>query len=207
MLLCYVAHYDSAYQWAERRRLEAHPKTGAAQFVEVRETVQEIIIPKYVAVMQAVPLKPHLFATISEADLLSYGVPAEWFVDVRNANEDTLLDLADHLPAEAAEALLNLATGITPQIEKPVAAGADPFQHPDAQRRFRVVKNVEELERALDYPWDEWTIFLHPAQRQLVERNYNGPARVSGSAVPERRLWRSIGRYFLPARILMRGSC
>jgi superfamily I DNA/RNA helicase len=42
--------------------------------------------------------------------------------------------------------------------------------------------NVEELERALDYPWEKWTIFLHPAQRQLVERNYHGPARVSGSA-------------------------
>ena len=28
--------------------------------------------------------------------------------------------------AEAAEALLNLATGVTPQVEKPVAAGADP---------------------------------------------------------------------------------
>ena len=31
-------------------------------------------------------------------------------------------------------------------------------------------------------PWEKWTVFLHPAQRALVERNYNGPARVSGSA-------------------------
>ena len=31
-------------------------------------------------------------------------------------------------------------------------------------------------------PWEKWTIFLHPAQRQWVERDYNGPARVSGSA-------------------------
>ncbi len=44
------------------------------------------------------------------------------------------------------------------------------------------MKNVEELERALDYPWEKWTIFLHPAQRQWVEKVYNGPARVSGSA-------------------------
>ena len=42
--------------------------------------------------------------------------------------------------------------------------------------------DVEALERALDYPWEKWTVFLHPAQRQLVEREYNGPARVSGSA-------------------------
>ena len=31
-----------------------------------------------------------------------------------------------------------------------------------AQRRFRVMANVEELERALDFPWDKWTVFLHP---------------------------------------------
>jgi hypothetical protein len=42
--------------------------------------------------------------------LLGYGVPAESLDDVRNATEDTLLELADHLPSEAAEALLDLAT-------------------------------------------------------------------------------------------------
>ena len=42
--------------------------------------------------------------------------------------------------------------------------------------------NVEELERALDFPWEKWTVFLHPEQRQWVERDYSGPARVSGSA-------------------------
>jgi len=44
------------------------------------------------------------------------------------------------------------------------------------------MNNVEELARALEYPWEKWTIFLHPAQRQWVEGNYSGPARVSGSA-------------------------
>ncbi len=29
ILLAYVDHHDKAYQWAERRRIEAHPKTGA----------------------------------------------------------------------------------------------------------------------------------------------------------------------------------
>lgn len=187
LLLCYVGHHDNAYQWAERRRLETHPRTGAAQFVEVRETVQEITIPKYVEVAQpsaarVAPPNPPLFGNISEDELLGYGVPAEWLADVRRANEDTLLELADHLPSEAAEALLNLATGVAPKVAKPVAVWDDPFAHPDAQRRFRVMANVEELERALDYPWDKWTTFLHPAQRTLVERDYGGPARVAGSA-------------------------
>jgi mRNA-degrading endonuclease RelE of RelBE toxin-antitoxin system len=47
LLLCYVGHHDKAYDWAERRKLETHPKTGAAQLVEIRETVKEIFIPVY----------------------------------------------------------------------------------------------------------------------------------------------------------------
>ncbi|MFH2076027.1 MAG: UvrD-helicase domain-containing protein, partial [Pseudomonadota bacterium] len=183
LLLCYVGHHDNAYHWAERRKLEMHPMTGAAQLVEVRETIKEITVSKYVEVEQPVhPPKPLLFADVAAEELMGYGVPAEWLADVRKADEDTLLELADHLPSEAAEALLNLATGATPQVIPAISAGADPFEHPDAQRRFRVMHNVEELERALEYPWEKWTIFLHPAQRHLVERDFNGPARISGSA-------------------------
>ena len=182
LLLCYVDHHDKAYQWAERRKLETHPKTGAAQLVEIRETVKKIIIPTYVEAEEPAQPKPRLFADVSDEDLLSYGVPTEWLDDVREANEGTILELADHLPSEAAEALLDLATGKTPQLVQTATVSADPFNHPDALRRFRVMNNVEELERALAYPWEKWTVFLHPAQSQLVERDCNGPARISGSA-------------------------
>ena len=183
LLLCHVDHHDDAYRWAERRKLETHPQTEAAQLVEIRETVKEISVPKYVEAAEVTEAaKPPLFAQVAKEDLLSYGVPAEWLDEVRQANEDSLLEIAEHLPSEAAEALLNLATGVTPQAAPPVAVDTDPFDHPDAQRRFRVMNSVEELERALDYPWEKWTVFLHPAQRQLVERDYKGPARVSGSA-------------------------
>jgi len=182
LLLCYVGHHDAAYLWAERRRLEIHPRTGAAQLVEIRERVEDVIVPRYVEVVQPSPPRPPLFAHIAEDTLLGYGVPEEWLADVRLADEDTLLALADHLPGEAAEALLNLATGGMPPLPLPATAGAGPFDHPDALRRFRVMHNIEELERALEYPWEKWTVFLHPAQRQLIERDYSGPARVSGSA-------------------------
>jgi mRNA-degrading endonuclease RelE of RelBE toxin-antitoxin system len=182
LLLCYVGHHDEAYRWAERRKLEIHPKTGAAQLVEIRETVKDIFVPKYVEVAEQIAPQPRLFDHVADDDLLSYGVPAEWLADVREANEDSLLKLADHLPGEAAEALLELATGGKPRVAPAVRPAVDPFEHPDAQRRFRVMINVEELAAALDYPWDKWTIFLHPAQRELVERDLNGPARVAGSA-------------------------
>ncbi|MCC7134391.1 MAG: DEAD/DEAH box helicase [Gemmatimonadales bacterium] len=184
LLLCYVGHHDDAYGWAERRKLETHPVTGAAQLVEIRERVQEIVVPTFLGAPEKAPsAKPALFASVSDQALLEYGVPAEWLGDVRQATEDTLFTVAEYLPQEAAEALLDLATGATPRAPQRMAATeADPFAHPDAQRRFRVVENVEELERALEYPWDKWGVFLHPAQRVVIEKSFNGPARVSGSA-------------------------
>ena len=179
LLLCYVDHHDAAYQWAARRKLETHPKTGAAQLVEVRETVQEIIIPTYVNEPKTRPL---LFAGKSDEELLGYGVPPEWLGDVHAATEDNYLQVAEHLPEEAAEALLELAVGGTPQSAPVFAAAHDPFDHPDALRRFRVMGDTDELLRALEYPWEKWTVFLHPEQRRFAAGNYNGPARVSGSA-------------------------
>ena len=183
LMLCYVDHHDAAYAWAERRKIERHPQTGAAQLVEVREMVREIVIPRYVeAAPEVVPAK-RLFAEVPEWVFLSHGVPPEWMDDVRAATEDTLFDLAEHLPSEAAELLLNLATGAPlPPVGLDLPPHVDAFEHPDAQRRFRVIKDVEELERALEAPWEKWTVFLHPAQRQLVEREFSGAARVSGSA-------------------------
>jgi superfamily I DNA/RNA helicase len=186
LLLCYVDHHDQAYAWAERRKLETHPTTGAAQIIELRESVREIVVPSYVQASTSPRPTTRPLAGTSESQLLGYGVPAEWLADVREADEDGLLALVGHLPAEAAEAILELATGGMPQVAQPAPAPLgtrpDPLTHPDAQRRFRVVTSVEELERALDAPWDKWAVFLHPEQRQLVTRNCSGPARVAGSA-------------------------
>jgi mRNA-degrading endonuclease RelE of RelBE toxin-antitoxin system len=183
LLLCYVDHHDDAYSWAERRKLETHPTTGAAQIVEIRETVKEIVIPSYIQSEE--PEKapaPPLFRAESDESLLKYGVPPEWLDDVRAlTDEDALLTLAERLPTEAAEALLELATGGKPAIPE-AAKETSPFEHPDAKRRFRIVQNADELQQALDYPWEKWTVFLHPGQREWVERNYNGPARITGSA-------------------------
>lgn len=195
MLVAYVHHHDAAYEWAERRKIEVHPKTGAAQIVEIRETVKEIVIPKYVEEKESP--KPPLMAGVTEEDLLSVGVPPEWIDDVMNVNEESVFAVVDHLPSEAAEALLEFAAGCRPTIraEEPeyamVAESAedyasdtpvDPFAHPDAARRFRTIDTPEALELALESPWEKWAVFLHPDQETLVARSYNGPARVSGSA-------------------------
>jgi hypothetical protein len=182
LLLCYVGHHDAAYAWAERRRIERHPTTGAAQLIELPERVEPALsVPTQTENTVTHP-KPLLFVDLPAEKLLAYGVPPDWLDGVRGATEDTLFEIIEHLPQEAAEALLSLAMGETPEVTPPAPMAQDPFSHPDAQRRFRVLTNVEELRRALDFPWEKWAVFLHPTQRRLVERQYTGPARVSGSA-------------------------
>lgn len=60
---------------AERRKLELHPPTGVAQLVEIRETVQEVFVPKYMEVVQYAAPKLPLFAHVAVEMVLSYGVP------------------------------------------------------------------------------------------------------------------------------------
>ncbi len=179
LLVAYVGHHDNAYSWAERRRIEMHPSTGAIQIVEVRERVEQVAaaIPNAPAIATAGACDRLPFASLGDGALLSAGVPADWLGDVRAATEDGFFEIAAHLPAEAAEALLQYAAaGTLPAPPPPVER--DPYTHPDAQRRIRLVVDEEELRQALDYPWERWGVFLHPSQRAIVERRFAGPARV-----------------------------
>lgn len=186
-LLAYVDHHDAAYRWAERRRLVAHERTGAMQLVELVERTEERLVytDKVARPASAAPIpvvRP--FSNLSDDQLLDVGVPRDWLGPVRAVDEASVDGLFDSLPAEAAEALLNYMTGgrLEDHVAATPVAGADPYRHPDAQRRFRAVVGVEELRAALDAPFALWAVFLHPAQRAPVERNWTGPARISGSA-------------------------
>lgn len=161
-LLAWVGHHDDAYRWAEKRRLVPHERTGAMQLVEVVERVEERLVYTERVVSseqqapepQPMPVRRPL-ATLSDDQLLDVGVPREWLEPLRQAEEATVDGLVERLPGEAAEALLDYLTGgrLEDHIAVKAGVGADPFTHPDAQRRFRVVENVEELRAALDQPF------------------------------------------------------
>ena len=133
---------------------------------------------------------PARFHPMTPADLGQIGVPEDWVDDIHNASEDRFFELTDRIPAEAAEALLDYAaTGI---LRRPgaVEPGASAFDHPDAQRWFRVLDDVEELKRALTYPWNRWTIFLHPLPAARGELGIQRPSaclRLRGDRENRRR--------------------
>jgi len=186
-MLAYVDHHDKAYAWAERRRIEAHPRTGAIQIVEVHERIEDVgplfaPVPPQVmpAPAPAQPVAPPIFASLSEDALLNVGAPADWIADIRTWSEERFFQLSDRLPAEVAEALLDYAAN--GRLPTPEPAPANPFEHPDTLRRVQTITSEEELRLALDFPWDKWSVFLHPSQRDVVDRDFSGPARVTGTA-------------------------
>ena len=109
LLLAYADHHDDAYKWAQRRKIERHPATGAMQLVEIRERVTEVevLTPVPAEVLREAD-KPKLFGNLRKGELMAFGVPEDWVDDVRQATEDSLFDIIGHLPQEAQEALLML---------------------------------------------------------------------------------------------------
>jgi hypothetical protein len=134
LMLCYVDHHKPAYEWAERRKIDVHPKTGAAQIVEVveKEVVRSIV--------REVEHEPPLFAKYEAGYLEAIGVPPEWVEPVRHVNHRELEALIGRLPDEAMERLMELAAG-NPVPVPSVKTGVNPYLHPDAQRRFRLLDN------------------------------------------------------------------
>lgn len=184
VLLAFVGHHDDAYRWAERRRIEPHERTGAMQIVELVE-VQEGAAPQSTAPSPNARVEAvQPFWALTDDAMLDVGVPRDWLQPVREMAESELDTLFDRLPAEAAEALYDFATGgkLEDHVARAPEPGTSPFAHPDAQRRFRLLDNIEELQAALDAPFEKWAVFLHPAQRELAEKVATGPTRVTGSA-------------------------
>ncbi|MBO3725848.1 AAA family ATPase [Actinomyces bowdenii] len=116
--------------------------------------------------------------------------------------ESQLLDLA--ATAEVpwhGDALLSLATGATLEevredyeLTRPQEQTAP--ERPDedaalvaglrtraARSAFTWVESDEDLRRAIEgLSFQQWQLFLHPRQRELVERRTKGPMRISGGA-------------------------
>lgn len=182
ILVCYVDHHDKAYTWAQKRKIEVHPRTGAVQIVNIPE-VEHIPEQEGIPPQNDKKKSKQLFVGVSAEQILQLGVPQDWIAQIVNSDEDSIFDYLEVLPAEAGEALLDLAFGKKKPIKKEIESILpNPFEHPDSQRRFKLVTNEKELEEALEATWSKWSVFLHPSQKKLVEKKYNGPVRVSGSA-------------------------
>lgn len=190
-VLLWVDHHDEAYRWARKKRAKIHPETGAIQIFETK-----IVAEPQTLVKESRKESAGLFSNLRDRQLLRLGLPEELIPLVRRVESDEELEeIEKHLPQEAAEALFMLASGFTYEEtlrEMDIATTAtqpvdtadfeSALSRRDTKRRFIVVEDELELQAMLNAPLEKWRVFLHPTQRSLVERDWNGPVRVLGGA-------------------------
>ena len=172
LAVVYVGNHDDAYDWIEKRKVEIHPETQEIQIVRVIRSEKVVVVEKVVEA----PLR-----SFSAGYLHSLGVPKEYIEPMQNAGEEGLLDLLEGLPQPVQERILAILEG-KPVAPPPKVRVADPLRHPNNRYRFLLIETKEELEHALFGDWEDWMVFLHPAQQVAVEQNYKGPAKVTGAA-------------------------
>lgn len=188
-LILWVDKHDDAYTWARRHKCSVNPETGSLQVYATSHTQSDASVPHDVVV------EPVSFLfDYRDRELLRLGVPADILPSIKSLHsEEELQKIRDNLPIEAFEALTFLAAGI-PLEEVLAEYGRSPSRAVDekdiaqalqndlSKRKFVVVESELELQQMLDAPLEQWRVFLHPTQRKLVERNWNGPVRVLGGA-------------------------
>ncbi|MDR2561575.1 MAG: UvrD-helicase domain-containing protein [Holophagales bacterium] len=182
-IMLWVDHHDEAYAWAERKRCLVNRLTGNIQIFDVvSETVAEQ------------SKQPNLFSMVGADSLIALGVPKEIVPLVRSFRSAEDFYRTKHsLPPDAYEALEYLANGFAlDEVMELFSSEAKPdalkddfakaLQSDQNKTSFVVIEGEEALRRMMAEPLEKWRIFLHPAQRQLVEKDFSGPCRVLGGA-------------------------
>ncbi len=191
-LLLWAAKHDEAYKWAQRHRCDINSQTGAIQVYEPKEPAQGTTAAEKPA-SRPEPTGP--FAPLRRRQLVRLGIPDAMAEEVRSASgeaDEVVKRLQQRLPREGYEALIDYACGESYEsIIRDREVAKDPvddedfetaLQRDDSRAQFVVISSQNTLEAVLKAPLEKWRVFLHPRQRKLVERHWNGPVRVLGAA-------------------------
>jgi len=175
--LLWVDNHDEAMDWAKNKIFSWNQSTQAFQLFEKPD--EEIQLPN--------SKETTLFSDLKDEDLLSIGTPNELLDLVRCLQTKEELDAyKTNLPVDVYEYLYYLADGIPlSEILEDIEAGKEdknPMQSSNALKHIFIVTDDAQLEDILNGNFEKWKVFLHPSQRNLAYRNYNGPVKVTGGA-------------------------
>ncbi len=196
-LLLWVDHHDKAYEWAKRKTCRVNSKTGVLQVFDVQ------------AVEVTEELKPAtestIFGGLSYNDMIELGAPKDLIPYLKSIpNKEVFDENKDKLPSDVYENFSWIAEGFDPKEiiemikddtsdtveEETEKADTLPvtedfsiaLKNSESKKSFVVIEGEEELRRIMAEPLEKWRVFLHPTQRKIVKKNYNGAARVLGGA-------------------------
>lgn len=187
-ILLWVDNHDNAYDWAKRHKCLINSQTGSLEIIQTNHSVEDITLA---------PTENHetFFSRFKDKELLKLGVSEELLTYIKNIdNENDLDNFRQHITEEVYEALFYLLSGDSLEevynylyADNDTEISTDDFskalENDSSKRSFYVVEEDDtELMNMLNAPLEKWRVFLHPTQRKLVEKEYNGPVRVLGGA-------------------------
>lgn len=187
-LFLWVDHHDKAYDWASHHKCTVNENTGTVQLYSTEHQQEKV------EKSPATEVEGRSFSALKDRQLLKLGVPDEQVVLVRTVASEVELDqLQVMLPAEAYEGLyLHMAGELYEDILRErdlkeeetfdTTNFSAALERVQSMARFVVPSDERELSEILNAPMEKWRVFLHPAQRKLVQGVKNGPVRVLGGA-------------------------
>ena len=189
VVLLHVDNHDAAYNWARRHRCEVNPGSGTLQIFEARTTTEPAPAKEKPQAAES-PM-----AKLRDRQLRHLGIPDSLVPLARTiTHAGEFEQVKDRFQPEAQDAMYMLLAGysFSEALEELALSQAEtPFDPQDidsalqrtgSQAQFWVVEDEEELKQMLQAPQEKWRVFLHPSQRRLVDRSWNGPVRVLGGA-------------------------
>ena len=184
VVLCLIDKHDEAYRRAARKSF-----TLRDGVIFVRDILEVGARPTGEADILRGWLRPKgdspgaLFLGYRDRELLEMGVPEDVLPNIRALEDVNQLELVERLLAPAVyDRLIGVALDVVDRPAVPddqLRQSLERHQGGDDLYKFL---DSEEFKRALAGTMEEWMLFLAPAQRQLVTRDYSGPARVKGVA-------------------------
>lgn len=190
-------HHDALYERALRGRFLINPGTGFIGLVDVDRRgvgpdgpVASSDIQRAAGATRSSE-SPRPFDHWTDAELRQAGLGE---VEISGlcgcVDENEVCDVAGELDDETFDLILQL---IEQTPEQWFAPSLDPVAEAEERLRSLIARTgalnglspifgAEEVERLAAAPIEEWMVFLHPDQRSSVERRYEGPARIRGSA-------------------------
>lgn len=193
IMFVHVNEHDKAYRWAAGRRVKLDPETNRVRVIEEVEVVPELVATPAVAT-------PGLFEGVPNARLRGLGVPEEELaavylvptIDDLEAAEDRFDPLTYQIlyavAAGYVDEEIRSLTGLGGETEAEAQVPAtgltfgQMIETEQSRQTIFIPDSEAELRRVFEEGLEGWRIFLHPEQRKIAYRDYNGPALVRGGA-------------------------
>jgi len=193
IMFVHVNEHDKAYRWAAGRRVKLDPETNRIRVIEeVDAVIEPVATPDTSA--------PRLFDEVSDGRLRALGVPEEELTAVRRIPTIEAMEGAeDRFDPLTYQILYAVAAGFgDEEIQSLTGVGAEPDAEPpqpaaeltfgklieteQSRQTIFIPESEAELRRVFEEGLEGWRVFLHPEQRKIAYRDYNGPVLVRGGA-------------------------